>query len=67
MVPPIIEQTGNRAYEEAARLIRKIGGLMKKQKQAGQFREYVAELRVRYKPKRNFIKLLDGIADAARE
>lgn len=67
VVPPIIEQTGNRAYEEAARLIRKIGGLMKKQKQAGQFREYVAELRVRYKPKRNFIKLLDGIADAARE
>lgn len=67
MVPPIIEQTGNRAYEEAASLIRKVGGLMKKQKQTEQFRDYVAQLRVRYKPKRNFIKLLDGIAGAARD
>lgn len=34
---------------------------MKAQGQAVAFGEYLAELRVQYKPKRNFIKLLDGV------
>ena len=61
-VPPIVEQTNNAAYEEAIKLIRKVGELMKAQKQLAQFHGYLAELRVQFKPKRNFIKLLDGVA-----
>jgi hypothetical protein len=34
--------------------------LLKAQKQASRFGDYLAELRARFKPKRNFIKLLDG-------
>ncbi len=62
VVPPIVEQTSNTAYDEAIRLIRKVGGLMKAQSQSRQFGDYLAELRVQFKPKRNFIKLLDGVA-----
>ncbi|MDP2827238.1 MAG: hypothetical protein Q8O37_01390, partial [Sulfuricellaceae bacterium] len=58
----IIEQTNNSAYEEAIKLIRKVGGLMKAQNQSRPFGDYLAELRVQFKPKRNFIKLLDGVA-----
>ena len=62
VIPTIIDQTNNAAYEHAIRLIRKVGGLLKKQKQLLQFEHYLAELRVQFKPKRNFIKLLDGVA-----
>ena len=65
VVPPIIEQTNNTAYEEAIKLIRKTGGLMKVQNQLRQFGDYLAELRVQFKQKRNFIKLLDGVARGA--
>ncbi len=62
VAPLIVEQTNNTAYEEAIKLIRKVGGLMKTQKQLSEFSDYLAELRVQFKPKRNFIKLLDGVA-----
>lgn len=62
VVPPIVEQTNNAAYDEAIRLIRKTGGLMKARNQSRQFGDYLAELRAQFKPKRNFIKLLDGVA-----
>ncbi|MDP2784122.1 MAG: SWIM zinc finger family protein [Sulfurimicrobium sp.] len=65
VVPPIVEQTSNTAYEEAIKLIRKVGGLMKAQNQSRPFGDYLAELRVQFKPKRNFIKLLDGVARSA--
>lgn len=65
VVPPIVEQTSNTAYEEAINLIRKVGGLMKAQDQSRPFGDYLAELRVQFKPKRNFIKLLDGVARSA--
>lgn len=65
IVPPIVEQTNNTAYEEAIKLIRKMGGLMKAQSQSRQFGDYLAELRVQFKPKRNFIKLLDGVVWSA--
>lgn len=67
VVPLFVEQTNNTAYEEAIKLIRKLGGLMKMQKQLPQFGDYLAELRVRFKPKRNFIKLLDGVTRSAAE
>ena len=65
VVPPIVEQTNNAAYDEAIKLIRKVGGLMKAQGQSRKFGDYLAELRVQFKPKRNFIKLLDGVARSA--
>ena len=61
VVPTIVEQTNNAAYDEAIKLIRKVGGLMKAQNQLAQFRDYLAALRVQFKPKRNFIKLLDAV------
>lgn len=61
VVPPIVGQTSNAAYEEAIRLVRKTGKLMRGQKRGSEFAEYLAELRVRFKAKRNFIKLLDGM------
>lgn len=61
VVPPIVEQTNNTAYEEAIKLIRKVSGLMKAQGKSQQFSDYLAELRVQFKPKRNFIKSLDGV------
>ncbi|AFL75350.1 SWIM zinc finger family protein [Thiocystis violascens] len=61
VVPSIVQQTNNTAYDEAIKLIRKIGGLMKTLDRTRQFAEYLAELRIQYKPKRNFIKLLDRI------
>ncbi|RJF99151.1 SWIM zinc finger family protein [Noviherbaspirillum saxi] len=65
VVVPIVEQTNNTAYEEAIKLIRKVGRLMKIRNQSQQFRDYVADLREQFKPKRNFIKLLDGVARAS--
>lgn len=62
VVPPIIDRTNNAAYEEGIVLIRKIGALMKAQGQSAAFDDYLAQLRVQFKPKRNFIKLLDKVA-----
>jgi len=62
VVTPLVELTNNAAYDEAIKLIRNVGGLMKAQKQLPQFSDYLAELRLQFKPKRNFIKLLDGVA-----
>jgi uncharacterized Zn finger protein len=64
VIQPTIEQTNNHAYEEAVKLIRRVGELMKQQDRMPEFREYVEGLRARYKAKRNFIKLLDGVRTA---
>ncbi|EXJ15885.1 DUF6880 family protein [Imhoffiella purpurea] len=61
VIPPIVEQTNNRAYDEAIRLLRKVGDLMKTLDRQAEHLDYLRDLRVRYKPKRNFIKLLDGL------
>ena len=60
-MPACTEQTGNAAYEEAIRLIRKMGALMRAQSLSHEFRNYVVQLRTLFKPKRNFIKLLDAL------
>lgn len=67
VVPAIVGQTDNAAYAEAIRQIRKVARLMKAQDQSQQFSDYLAELRVQFKPKRNFIKLLDGVGRASLE
>jgi uncharacterized Zn finger protein len=66
VVPLIVEDTNNAAYEEATRLIRKVGKLMKVLDQSRDFGNYLAELRLQFKPKRNFIKLLDGVARSTK-
>lgn len=53
--------TINQAYEEAFRLICKIGDILKQQKQSLAFSDYVAELSVNYKLKRNFMAMLKKI------
>jgi uncharacterized Zn finger protein len=62
VIPLLVEQTNNTAYADAAKLICKVGVIMDAQEHHQDFGYYVAELRMRFKPKRNFIKLLDGIA-----
>ena len=52
-------QTNNHAYDEAIRLIRKIGDLLVAEGRKPEFRDYLGELYSRHKSKRNFIKLLD--------
>jgi uncharacterized Zn finger protein len=61
VIPTIVEQTNNSAYAEAIKLIRRIERIMNAQKRSREFGDYLAELRARFKPKRNFIKLLDGL------
>lgn len=62
VVPAIVGETKNSAYEEGTRLVRKIGALLKGMNRSREFGDYLAELRVQFKPKRNFIKLLDAVA-----
>ncbi len=61
VIPPIVEQTNNTAYADAVKLIRKIGGIMIAQNRNREFGDYLIGLRIRFKPKRNFIKLLDEL------
>lgn len=61
IIPDLVNQTNNDAYASAVVWLRKVGQLMAGLGQTPQFAVYVAELRVTFKPKRNFIKLLDGM------
>jgi len=59
MIAPILKQANNAAYEEAVKLLQKIRELMGRLDRETEFEDYLAALRVEYKRKRNFIKLLD--------
>lgn len=59
LIPCFIEQTNNQAYQQAADLLRKLHSTLKSDANTDSFSRYVAELRTRFKAKRNFIKLLD--------
>jgi uncharacterized Zn finger protein len=59
MIAPVLKQTNNAAYEEAVRLLRKIRELMIRLGRDAEFEDYLVALRVEYKRKRNFIKLLE--------
>ncbi|WP_313954055.1 DUF6880 family protein [Accumulibacter sp.] len=61
VIPAIVDETKNSAYEQGVRLVRKIGSLMAAQNRLRAFADYLAELRLQFKPKRNFIKLLDDV------
>lgn len=64
VIPPIIGQTGNAAYADAIKLVRKVGNLMRNIDQSREFGDYLAELHAQFKLKRNFIELLGGVARA---
>ncbi|MBU3694622.1 MAG: hypothetical protein FGM40_07325 [Rhodocyclaceae bacterium] len=59
LIPAIVDETSNRAYAEGVQLVRRIGALMKERNRMVEFGDYLAELRARFKPKRNLMKLLD--------
>jgi tetratricopeptide (TPR) repeat protein len=61
MIAPILKQANNTAYAEAVKLLQKIRQLMGRADRVTEFEDYLAALRVEYKRKRNFIKLLDRI------
>lgn len=60
-IAPLVELTNNSAYEQAVELLSKIGKLMERLGRETEFDDYLASLRVEFKRKRNFIKLLDAI------
>jgi uncharacterized Zn finger protein len=61
-VARLVEQTNTPAYEQAMVLIRKIEPLLRNRDGgAQQWSDYLAELRGKYKAKRNFMKLLSAL------
>lgn len=61
MIAPTLKQANNAAYAEALKLLQKIRELMGRLGRITEFEDYLAALRVEYKRKRNFMKLLEGI------
>ncbi len=60
-IEPLIEQTNNAAYREAYDLLLKTRGLMRRLNLDAEYDQYVELLRLEYKRKRNFVKLLNGM------
>lgn len=54
-VEPMVERKNNQAYDEAAALIKKIGGLMKRTGKKQEFAAWTESLRTKHKAKRNFM------------
>ena len=61
MVEPIILRMKNDAYEEATRMVKHIGELMRGLGKQAEFSAYLADVKLRHKPKRNLMKLLAGV------
>jgi len=59
LIAPIVERTNNQAYTQAAGLLRRVKRLMANLDEDGEFCQYLAQVRVEYKRKRNFMKLLE--------
>ncbi len=57
-VAHLVQQTNNQSYEEAITLVKKIKPLLTRCRGASSVGDYLAELRVTFKAKRNFIKML---------
>ena len=58
-IEPLVNQTNNKAYRRAYELLLKVCTLMRRLDRQAEFDEYVELLRLEYKRKRNFMKLLD--------
>jgi uncharacterized Zn finger protein len=63
LIGPIVERTNNDAYAQAAGLLRKVKQLMGELGEEVEFRRYLAQIRVEYKRKRNFMKLLEKFGE----
>lgn len=59
-VDPTLNRKNNEAYREAIGLLRKVRDLMIRLGQEFEFAAYVESVRAAHKPKRNFMKLLEG-------
>jgi uncharacterized Zn finger protein len=64
VVPVLIEQTNNAAYEQAIGLVQSIADALSAHQRSHELADYVGYLRVEFKRKRNFITLLDRFARA---
>lgn len=60
LIEPIIDIKKNDAYVDAVKMLMKIRSWMKSAGQEREFAAYYAGLRLRHKPKRNLMKLLEG-------
>jgi tetratricopeptide (TPR) repeat protein len=60
-VEPIVERKNNQAYAEAATVLRAARELYRELGRAREFGDWLAEVRLAHKPKRNFMKLLDAL------
>jgi len=60
-IAPLVEMTNNASYEQAVELLHKIRKLLARLGRETEFDDYLVALRVEFKRKRNFIKLLDAI------
>ena len=58
-IEPLVNQTNNRAYKEAYDLLLRVREILDRLGRDAEFEEYVNLLRLEYKRKRNFMKLLD--------
>ncbi len=58
-IPKVLAQTNNRAYEEAICFLHKLRALYAAVGEPKAFQNYLTELRIACRAKRNFIKLLD--------
>jgi uncharacterized Zn finger protein len=59
-IGPKVNETNNQAYEQAVKWLKEVNKLMKQLGREAEFEDYLTALRVNYKIKRNFIKLLDS-------
>jgi uncharacterized Zn finger protein len=59
LISPIVDRTNNDAYAEAAGLLRRVEKLMNALGERDEFRQHLSRVRVEYKRKRNFMKLLE--------
>jgi len=60
LIDPIIDRKKNDAYAEAVQMMLKIGEWMRKADNECAFKHWIQEIRVRHKPKRNLMKLMNG-------
>ena len=57
----LVQLTNNRSYAEAITLIKKIKPLLTRCRGTSSVGDYLAELRLSFKAKRNFMKMLDQL------
>ncbi|HVN86863.1 MAG TPA: SWIM zinc finger family protein [Candidatus Binatia bacterium] len=59
-IEPTLARKNNDAYEDAVELLRKVHRALKRMGREDEFAAYLATVRAKHKPKRNFMKLVDS-------